>query len=1410
MSTFDRKPRPAFSSSPAPDAKPASLSQGKTPLTNPLQPQAAPAGGTGAVELSSPGASEAGESPPAPALRFDFSRIPLYPPLRESLQRTFGPEAARIPIHPRSSLATGARGLTVNGEVHLAPGFDDVRSADGRGRVGHEVAHALQQRAGAGGGLTGARRANLEAEAGLAARSFIEGTPFAIRGQAPARLALYDGDPPNGLPPPQTVRWGGDPFTITFERSQENGSDSLSASIEYTGPFPLEGPSLEGRRIRLRVTLGSAPLRAVLLPPNEFAPGENALSLDLYGNGARVVKLLDRVRVDASPGKGRHHDLSFGFSGGSTSYLSVWVKDPNARPATEAPSPATQGDLPGENPASLMDLRTLGAELRIDGDGDQSKELLLHLVPKDQWPDPTFKDVPRNMQLRVMQLSSRQERAFMFQLPAPAPHARGSFFPLFREATDGKAPSRISLVLPTDSQPLLIYPPTRDTKGVTYRITVAGQQLTAVFPPEKVVHRIASAGEVRTAGGISSVDITLGAYRDRFRLTVTRSGGSAMLGISALGPQGPSGGTGVPLQFAGVPSLEVLDGDGLSLALDLDHDQQADLRLHDRLDSPAEVDGGGNPEQNRNHQLRVVGPAVGGEKLFHFTVRQGSLRGGAARPSREDQLAASSAQAITGLGEQAALGSVSDELNAYEGAMRAERHKAASRGLLGKGTYQAWTELSADMVRLEPQANANNVQPALRDQASAHAAAFYQALADETRGEVRFRAGHGWWSTSNPYTGANISPAGERGAGPELAGSLKNGRWQAALSQYRLLVQGMDQWIVERLRKAGRTQDVQDAQRVEYLGAMREQLEALRGKPGIRRVQAVFHPDEQYKSTARIFEVPLSLLLWSEGGKWHLKDITNPKNTFEDTEDAARGQSEPPRSLFEKLDYKVHFPKGIIHYQVPGGSGGRIETTERRSWHEYLSYIGLGAAAVGVSLATFGTGTVAVAGAWVLAGSGVIGAVAAAGDVEERLRHGNRDWSAISLDVAAILAGLAGASALAAGRITLGATAAARQGQAWSGLAARLAVFSERLYLPLNLGKGAADALTLVVLTDQIAGQLDQIEQAPGSRSDKDRAKALVLAQFLATGGILALGIKGSLPRPGRGQRLYLHFPAEGPPVATLLQHLEETTQGLRGVRPHLTDTDFLARAERANNLQVSLTNNKKVPATKIVFLEPMPGSSPLKVVEVLDDTGAALGKLKATADGFQIPLQPAARVRVTLADGTVFEWIPTQAPHPGYRLAIKPSKPFQEAGFSGGHTREAWAATMRAYGDKIKVTSQQKLGFRVPGDKVDTEIRGIRYEYDGKAVNVPKTFFEGQGTGSLTNFEKHLYAHASYALESAAPTDRLVAVKVPVVDGAGNPAVLKVIIARDVPAAGDRIGTIRSWWISEENFTNPQLVRPP
>ncbi|WP_304364041.1 hypothetical protein, partial [Myxococcus fulvus] len=277
---------------------------------------------------------------------------------------------------------------------------------------------------------------------------------------------------------------------------------------------------------------------------------------------------------------------------------------------------------------------------------------------------------------------------------------------------------------------------------------------------------------------------------------------------------------------------------------------------------------------------------------------------------------------------------------------------------------------------------------------------------------------------------------------------------------------------------------------------------------------------------------------------------------------------------------------------------------------------------------------------------------------------------------------------------------------------------------------------------------------------------------------------------------------------------LQATTTGLQDARGHVTDTHFEDRANVNQAAPVNLTNGKKVdPTNAVVALQAMPGTPPLDnktKVEVLNEDGTTLGKVKYNAEnGFLVTSEPkpAPRVRVTTSDGKSFEWRPGDEPPPGYRLDIRSSAPFRKAGFSGGHTREAWDQTVATYGDRMNITQQRQLGFSLPGDSTPIDVSVINYQYDGKDVEVPKTLFEGAGTDAVTRFETHMQQSVSDALKNAQPNDRLIPVDVPVVDANGKPATVKVVVARDPDPSGAGIGKINSWWVSEENLNNPQLV---
>jgi uncharacterized protein DUF4157 len=120
--------------------------------------------------------------------------------LAAQLRSTFGPTAADVTITPDSTqpLAAGAEGVTIDEKVFLAPGRYDLGSTAGKERIGHEVAHVVQQRRGRDlrAPLAAGERAHLEAEADRAGSAFARGERFVVQGRAPTRAALFKGAAP--------------------------------------------------------------------------------------------------------------------------------------------------------------------------------------------------------------------------------------------------------------------------------------------------------------------------------------------------------------------------------------------------------------------------------------------------------------------------------------------------------------------------------------------------------------------------------------------------------------------------------------------------------------------------------------------------------------------------------------------------------------------------------------------------------------------------------------------------------------------------------------------------------------------------------------------------------------------------------------------------------------------------------------------------------------------------------------------------------------------------------------------------------------------------------------------------------------------------------------------------------------
>ena len=1092
---------------------------------------------------------------------------PLDKAFREKVEPAMGADFSEVKVHTSSeadklSQAIQAKAFTTGKDIFFRQGEYEPGSRGGQELLAHELTHVVQQNQG-----VRAQRVHSQNKGAETQRSDEQLSPATIQ-QKPntnsAKLTAtkniiqqVSDEAENIIPEPITLTWAGDQFQIQFERQ----GNRFEVIVRYQGSHPTDGPFIEDNSTRLEIDIGSKLLNATIR--NQTT---SSVEVDLYGDRTRIIRLRNTVEFDSRPdSRGRIHNLALQVNGESRYLTSLWVLDPNAKASDF--EPIEPEPSPGENPVSKV--TDEGIEILIDGDGDQHKELMLRFQLLG-----TDSNNNRNLvNLQVIQRSSQQMRELTFTLPSS--NGKFSLFPIVREVTDGREPTKISLSIPIDNQILEIHPPEQIETELTYTINppvlypsnnsegaeiqISVQAVT--FPIEQNQgNEIAVIDQTQAIANIGSLDMSLGAYGDQFRLTFeVKPEKKAILGISALQGGEVRGGLGKEVSTENIPYSSTpghyiwnpLEISPISLAIDLNEDGEPDIEVYDQLTTPENYDEGGPPESNRNHQIRVIGPEIG-EHIFYFQVRDGFLlpQQGRGEASLE---AAMNAQAVPALVEQSQEGSFTQQLDAYEGALMAQRWTAANEGLIEQETYRAWVKLSSAIIRVRPQIP-EGVEPALQAEAAESAEAFYQALTQETRSEtepVGFGAIGGATTLRNPYTDEltviSAFSSTTSGAGLDLSQDITESNWNKALAKYSRLAFGFDQWILKQLKEV-KGEQAPETQRGNLLAgrskALRD-IEQYNPKP----VLAVFHPDSQFQEEqGYVSTIPLLLYYWQEGNTWHLKDITNPDRPFHYTTDSNANQQEPPKALLEQLDNPDHFPVGLIHYDIPNSHQGEIRTTNPLTWKKFLSYLGLGLAGVGLTLATFGTGTVAVAGLWALAGSAIASGTSSAINLADGIKHDNLESTTVILDVANIVASLAGVSILAAGRIVGSARVAAATGQPLAGRAAQIAVLADRFYIPVVATNIGADAVSFVTFTVDAAKQLDQIEKGPGSKSEKDRAKALLLSQLAVTGGLLVLSVKGDLPDIRGGRALELHVPADGgPPVATIRGTSFSDVGGVRG-----------------------------------------------------------------------------------------------------------------------------------------------------------------------------------------------------------------------------------------------------------------------
>lgn len=984
--------------------------------------------------------------------------------------------------------------------VSPSPASPDTRGAVQRAAEGDrsEAADEAQARA------VAARVAD-----GGDAGEMLAGT--AVRAPAVRRDPPPGGDPAPAVPEPMPVTFGLDTFEATVGREERSGSPYLVIRLRYTGGHAHD---LRDGVLELSTMVAPRPFAA-----RRIEGVQNELALDLYGDRAFIVRVEDSIEYDAGPPRGRRHAVTLRMAGRwRMSAMTFTIQDPGARPT----------DARAFRPPDLAGARAGRREefgepvLAFDGDGDGFQELEARpqfrprLTPDLQALYGGGENGHLVLYMRQRADPTNAERGLIFRYPPADDSVRVN--PRVERQTDGAQATRIALTEPVGGRTVDVHPGVRADGGVSYVVEGGGARGTIRFPTDpEPARRLYTAGDVRVAGKNAFWDVDIGPYGDRFRITVDRGDEARpVIGVAPLFRGVPSGGRGAVLSYSGpLAGVRLLRDDPVTLGVDLDGDGRPDVRVNDRMEQPADVENG-TPEGDRDHRFTLTGPALPGGLTFTVQYREGHLWSRLNPAGDADHVAAAALQATAAL-SAAPETSAARQAAAYTDAFGAYRLRAVERGWITRALFDAWYALSADAVALELQVPTGTVDGALRARAVEHARALWTALEAETSPFAERSAGY----SNNPYTGEITAAA--RGVafhqeppGRGLYVDLMFSRWADARTKLNAVTRGLDRFIGDRAAAAGE-RDVEQMRGVAAMGAALREL-----PPGAIRVPAVFVPSAKFsREPGYADRIPLELYHWRDGSTWRLVDLTNPARPFRDAVDERATPAASANALMSELNNTDHFPEGRVYWDWPGMLTGQVPVQDRLTWRDFFTWLGIGLAVVGVTLVTAGSGTVAVAGMWMLAGSAVAGATSATLDLIEGARHGTLTAGRVVLNLAQIVGAIAGVGAMAAGRILSVARASAAASAPLTGARwAQAATLAQRAVIPLAATNVAADTVQLAVLTAQGIEQLDAIDRSGASEEEKRNARLRIMGQLALTGGLTALSLRGNVAEITMGRSI--------------------------------------------------------------------------------------------------------------------------------------------------------------------------------------------------------------------------------------------------------------------------------------------------
>lgn len=480
------------------------------------------------------------------------------------------------------------------------------------------------------------------------------------------------------------------------------------------------------------------------------------------------------------------------------------------------------------------------------------------------------------------------------------------------------------------------------------------------------------------------------------------------------------------------------------------------------------------------------------------------------------------------------LDKIQAERLALDSSIDEEVLAAAKKGVIRGDIGGTWTKLREEMLLLTAQTSSAQPDKELIDSGVTHTGAIASWLASETENQFTTVGS----ANVNEYTGKQNFNKGNdewitvsKGHGAKLTEHLQAGNVTQAGQVYNRLRDGVVRWIVEKYKTDPQFQDDAAAKR---LGGLQKQRKSKRD---VMRIAAVYQADESFEKMpdadgykkedfGKYKTVPLTVFVWAEDNKWHIRDVTNPARVWNPDTVDFNDEDQPPEALFNKLDHSRHLPKGHISYQLPDGTGNRIRLDSPKPWYDYVKewamYIGLAALAVLATAATFGAAAaVAIPVFIATSASAALSIVGSAGELYDAHKEGFIDNDMIFMNVLDIASNLAALGVGAAGKLTMGAQAAAlaeKQGTgvAWAGMRAFAAKAGSMAYRPLMAANIAGSAISAFVMSDAMITQLGETE---GIKDFGARllAQAKIIATWAATTGMVILSMRGDLPAFGKG-----------------------------------------------------------------------------------------------------------------------------------------------------------------------------------------------------------------------------------------------------------------------------------------------------